>query len=321
MLRILNVEPDGYSPEARAILAHHADVDERALDRAELLSEIGRYDALIVRLRHQVDREIMAASPRLRAIASATTGLDHIDVEEARRRDIGVITLKGETEFLRSVPATAELTWGLILSLTRRIPAATEAVRRGEWDRSAFIGRDLAGLTIGLVGLGRIGERVACYATAFDMKVAAYDPFKTNWPAGIRRLDSLRELAAVSDVLSVHVPLEPATTKFIDRSTFDAMRSGSYFVNTSRGLIINELDLIEALATSKLAGAALDVFAEERTGPFADSVLATACRTTPNLIMTPHIGGASFDSMRATEVFIARKLAALLAGTGGKLST
>jgi D-3-phosphoglycerate dehydrogenase len=315
MIRILNAEPDGYSSEARSILASAAHVDERMLDRRALLAEISRYDALIVRLRHQVDKELLKIGSRLRAVASATTGLDHIDTVEAARRGVEVVSLKGETEFLRDIPATAELTWGLILSLTRHIPAAVAATRRGEWDRDAHIGVDLKGRTLGLVGFGRIGERVASYAAAFGMNVMAFDPDKSSLPNGVRRAESLVVLAAASDVLSVHVPLGRSTENLIDSKVFDAMRSSSYFINTARGGIVEESALIAALP--RLAGAAVDVFSEERSAVFSATPLAAACRTHSNLIVTPHIGGASFDSMRATEVFIARKLIDVLVGHSG----
>ena len=312
MPRVLNLEPEGYSADARAILAAVADVEERALDRKGLLLAVGDYDALIVRLRHQIDDDVFAAAPKLRAVATATTGLDHVDIEEAARRGIAIVSLKGETEFLRSIPATAELTWGLILSLTRHIPAAVTATRRGEWDRDAHIGVDLAGRTLGLIGLGRIGERVARFGAAFGMTVIACDPARASMPAGVTRAESLVTLAAASDVLSVHIPLDRSTERLVGRQVFEAMRPGSYFINTSRGGVVDEEALVAALSASRLAGASVDVFADERSSAFADSPLSAASRKFPNLIVTPHIGGASFDSMRATEVFIARKLASIL---------
>ena len=159
--RILNAEPDRYSPRARAALEEVGDVTEQQLDRDGLARALPGYDALIVRRGHRIDAALMDAAPRLRAIATATTGLDHVDLKAARDRGVEVLSLRGESEFLRSTAATAEHTWALLLALTRRVPAAVAAVRRGEWDRDAFRGRELEGKRLGVIGLGRIGERVA----------------------------------------------------------------------------------------------------------------------------------------------------------------
>ena len=313
VLRILNAEPDRYAPEARAILAGVAEVDERQVDRRSLLACIGSYDALIVRLSHRVDGALLAAGSRLVAVASATTGLDHIDLEEARRRKVEVVSLKGETEFLRSIPATAELTWGLLLCMTRRIPAAIDDVREGRWNRDAHIGVDLAGRTLGLVGCGRIGQRVAEYALAFGMGVLAFDPLRGDLPDGVERAVDLLALAMASDVVSVHVPLDPTTENLIDGRFFSAVKPGSYFLNTSRGAVVDELALIAALDAGRLSGAALDVVTGEHwLLDGGDQGAMSAAKRRRDLIVTPHIGGASDDSMRATEVFIARKLRQVL---------
>ena len=308
VLRVLNAEPDHYAPEARAILADVAEVDERQLDRTSLMACIGSYDALIVRLAHRIDAPLLDAGSRLLAVASATTGLDHIDLGEARRRNVAVVSLKGETQFLSSIPATAELTWGLLLSITRNIPAAIEDVREGRWNRDAHVGVDLAGRTLGLVGCGRIGQRVVSYARAFGMRVLAFDPLRAQLPDGVERVRDLLELAVASDVVSVHVPLDASTQNMIDRSFFAAMRPGSYFVNTSRGAVVDESALVDALDSGRLAGAALDVVRGEQHLLSGRDQLVTIASQGRDLIVTPHIGGASNDSMRATEIFIARKL-------------
>ncbi len=314
MLRILNAEPDGYASAASQILSEVGHVDHRAVDRSELLADIAKYDAVIVRLGHRIDRAVFKAAPRLLAVATATTGLDHIDVDEATRRGVAVVSLKGETEFLRSIPATAELTWGLILALTRRIPEALDAVRRGRWCRDACIGVDLYGRTLGLVGCGRVGEKVARYGLAFGMRISAFDPFRHTLPEGVHSCSSLLALARESDIVSVHVPFSLETKNLIDGDFLAAMRPGAYLVNTSRGGVVCEAALVEALDTGRLAGAALDVLTNER-GLLAGGrhAVTQAMQARANLLITPHIGGASMESMRATEVFIAGKLRALLA--------
>ena len=143
--RILNAEPDGYSSRARAELQEVADVTEEVLDREALMRALPDYDALIVRLGHRVDAPLLEAGPQLRVVATATTGLDHIDLKAAKERGVEVLSLRGESEFLRGVVATAEHTWALLLALLRRIPLASAAAKQGEWDRDAFRGRELDG--------------------------------------------------------------------------------------------------------------------------------------------------------------------------------
>jgi D-3-phosphoglycerate dehydrogenase len=313
MIRILNAEPESYSEEARRVLRGVGELVERPVSRPELLGELDGYDVLIVRLGHRVDREVIDAAPRLVAVVTATTGLDHVDVAYAASRGVEVLSLSGETEFLRTVHATAEHTWALLLSLVRRIPHAFDAVRRGEWERDRFRGRELAGKRLGLLGLGRLGQRVARYGTAFDMAVAAYDPYVDPWVDGVTRAASLPELLARSDVLSIHVPLTPETRSGIGRPELAMLPRGAVLVNTSRGEIVDTDALLWALETGRLAGAAVDVIPGERdVADRARRSLLAYAKNRDNLLVTPHIGGATDESMARTELFMARKLAAFL---------
>ncbi len=306
--RILNAEPENYSPQALEVLCRAGTVEMKALDRAGLLAAVGDIDALIVRLKFQIDEEVFTAAPRLKALVSATTGLDHIDLDCAARRGVKVLSLKGETEFLRSIPATAELTWGLLLALIRRIPAAFGSVLEGRWERDDFKGRDLAGKRLGILGLGRIGSMVARYGLAFGMRVMAYDPHPERWVDGVERKESMAELLMESDVFSIHVPLNPETRQLIGKSELDLLPPGALLINTARGDILDEQALLEALKDGRLAGAALDVLSNERSDALARSPLIEYARQHSNLILTPHIGGATYESMAATEMFMAKKL-------------
>lgn len=313
MTSILNIEPGGYSPEARAILAELGVLSERQLDRNELLASIGTADVLIVRLAHQIDREVIEAGVRLRAIVSATTGLDHIDVACAEQRGVAVISLRGEGEFLRTVPVTAEHTWALLLALVRRIPWAAEAVRNGEWNRDAYRGRELSGCRLGIVGLGRLGRVVARYGAAFGMNAAAFDPYQVDWPEEVERAPSLEALFRSCNIVSLHVPLNSETYGLIGATELSWLSSDALLVNTSRGDLVDEEALCWSLEQGTLAGAALDVLSHERepdrrrAGP-----LMGYLRTHDNLLVTPHIGGASHVSMARSELFVVRKLAAFL---------
>lgn len=310
MIRILNAEPKGYNTEARAVLQGVGRLDEREVSRDELLECLADYDVLIVRLRHQIDRELLDAGARLKAIVTATTGLDHVDVESARRRGIAVLALQGESEFLRTIPATAELTWGLLIALLRHIPEAVRHVCDGAWDRDSLRGRDLSGQTLGIVGLGRIGEKVARYAHAFDMMVAAYDPYRADWLNHVQRTETLNDLLRHSTILSIHAPLNEQTRGMIGKTELAQLPAGSIVVNTARAAIIDEGALLASLESGHLAGAAVDGIDAERNAEErqANPLVRYAC-THSNLHITPHIGGATFESMAMTERFMASKLA------------
>lgn len=309
MIRILNAEALDYSPVARSLLERFAVYEAANLQRPELLSRLREVDVLIVRLRTQIDREILEAAPRLKALVSATTGLDHLDTACAAERGIAVLSLKGETDFLRSIPATAEHTWGLLLALVRNLPWAYQSVLEGEWNRDRFRGRDLAGKRIGIVGLGRIGEKIVRYAQAFGMSVAAYDPYLQNWPPGVERHTQLESLCRQSEILSLHVPLNAETRGMFGARELSWLPAGALVLNTARGAVLDELALLAALETGQLAGTALDVLSDEtHAAQPVRAQLIEYARQHTNLLLTPHIGGATIDSMHATEIFMAQKL-------------
>ncbi|NJL93832.1 MAG: 3-phosphoglycerate dehydrogenase [Anaerolineae bacterium] len=308
-LRILNIEPQDYSPQALAILQSVGEVTEAPLSRAELLAALPAYDVLITRLAHQIDAEALATGLRLRAVASATTGLDHIDLHAAAAQGVTVLSLRGETAFLRGIYATAEHTWGLLLALLRRIPQAHQAVLAGAWQRDRFRGGELQGKTLGILGLGRLGEKVARYGLAFEMRVLAHDTDPLRAEPGVQRVGSLEALLGAVDVLSVHVPLNSETQHLLGAAQLAQMRPGALLVNTARGAILDEAALVAALQSGHLGGAALDVLEDEAhfPAPGARALLDYAVQH-PNLIITPHIGGATHESMARTEVFIAQKI-------------
>jgi len=309
MIRILNAEPLNYHDGPRQVLQSLGTVDEFQPTRSELIKHLCKYDILIVRLGFQVDREVIDAGPNLKAIVTATTGLDHIDIAYAAQRGIKVLSLRGETDFLRSIPATAEHTWALLLALMRRLPWAFHSVLNGAWDRDAFRGHDLSGRRLGIAGLGRIGQKIARYGLAFGMQVRDYDPSPMVDIPEVIRCTTLSDLLQQSDVLSLHVPLNPQTEKLIGAPELVLLPPGAVIVNTSRGIVLDDVALLKALEAGTLAGAALDVLPDER-GPHSNSherLLAYA-RSHNNLLITPHIGGVTEESMCGTELFMANKL-------------
>jgi len=314
-VRILNAEPQGYSPAAREILDTLGEVTEQPLDRAGLLDTAEDYEVLITRFGHRMDKELFAAAPRLRVLVSATTGLDHIDLEAAADCGVEVLSLDGETEFLEGLSATAELTWGLLLAVSRHIPQAADSVKEGIWDRDAFKGNELRGKRLGILGMGRLGRMVAEYGRVFGMVVAAYDPYASDWPTGVELHSAAEDLMEDAQVLSIHVPLNDETRGLMDKDMLSRLPEGAVLINTSRGAVVAEAALLSALGSGHLAGAGLDVVAEELCGGPSQALLAYA-RDHGNLIITPHMGGATVESMEKAEVFIAHKLVRFLESGG-----
>jgi len=301
MKRILITEAADFSPEAARVLAEAGDVELADLDRGGLEARIGEAQVLWVRLRHFLDAALLERAPKLEMIATPTTGLTHIDVEAAERRGIRVVSLRGETEFLNGVRATAEYAMALILALLRHLPEAAAHVQAGGWDRQLFRGTEIYNRTVGVVGYGRLGRIVARYLQAFEARVLATDPHVTFVEPGVE-LVALEKLLAESDVVTLHVNLKKETRGFFGRREFERMKPGSYFINTARGELVDEDALVDGLRSGRLAGAAVDVVAHEHDP-------ARRLAGTPNLLITPHIGGCTRESMQKTEEFLAHKVA------------
>ena len=306
---ILVAESSGFSKDATALLRRTGRVVLGDLERPELLHAIAPVDVLWVRLRHQVDEELMERAPRLKVIISPTTGLNHIDMEEATRRGIRVLSLRGETEFLKNVRATAEHTVGLILALIRHIPEAKSHVVGGGWSRDRFRGSELSGKTVGIVGYGRLGRIVSRLMLAFETRVLASDPhvWTTDVDPGVQVVP-LTELLQQADIVSLHVNLYAETTGFFGQEQFAQMKHGAWFLNTSRGELVDEPALLEVLQSGRLSGAALDVLTDEQATGMANHPLVRYARGHDNLLLTPHIGGCTVESMEKTELHMARKL-------------
>jgi len=313
MPTILNAEPTNYSPQARQILQQLGELREIPLTQADLPGRLADVDVLIVRLGVVVDRPVMDSAPRLKAIVTATTGQDHIDTQYASARGIALLSLKGETAFLDSIPASAEHTWALLLALMRRVPDAYASVRAGAWTREPFRGHDLYEKRLGLVGVGRIGRKVANYGLAFGMRVSGYDPQARIRMTQINYTSSLPQLLERSDILSIHVPYDETTRHMIGPAQLAALPPGGVLVNTSRGGVVDETALLDSLTTGHLSGAALDVLQHEpRLARGGSSSLIAYAQQHDNLLITPHVAGATVESMAKTEVFMARKLARFL---------
>ncbi len=310
---ILLAESRDFSRPAADVLRQVGEVRLADMDRAGLLLAVADVEALWVRFRTRIDREILAAAPRLRLVVTATTGTNHIDEGETRRRGIRVLSLKGETDFLKTVRATAELTLALALALLRNLPAAMIHAPGEPWDRERFKGREIYGSTVGVVGYGRLGRIVAGYFQALGATVLAADPHvpPAQLAAGVQLL-ALPALLARADIVSLHVNLDDATRGFFNAACFQAMKPGASFINTARGELVDETALLAGLESGRVAGAALDVLAGELDAGFVNHPLRAYAARRAHLILTPHIGGCTWESMARAEEFLAQKVADFL---------
>ena len=295
---ILLAEP--LAPAARAVLDPLGDVVE--WDEARL----GDAEAVVTGLEVHLQKPLLDRMPRLRVIASRTSQLRHLDVDEARRRGIDVLSIEPDAPALQETSSTAEETWALVLALARNVPWAFEAIKEERWERRRYGGHELKGKTLGVIGYGRLGRMVADYARAFGMHVLVTDPNED----GV----SLDELLRESDVVSVHCTFDDSTRGMLREEHFRAMKPTAYFVNTARGEITDENALLRALRERWIAGAAVDTLAGEEAdgGHLRGNELVDHARTHENLIVLPHLGGATEEATERTQVYIAQKLAAWL---------
>lgn len=271
-----------------------------------LCQQLKNADALLVRNQTQVDAHVLSYAPSLRIIGRAGVGLDNIDLPAATAAGVVVSYSPGA-----NANAVAELTLGCILALSRHLVAAHQHVSQGGWSRFDYLGQEIAGRTLAVIGCGATGRLTAAKASALGMKVRGFDPFmKPDDPAlaavGLQ-LAALDEVVAEADFVSCHVPGSRETLHMFDAARLARMRRGAYFINTSRGNVVDEAALCEALASGHVAGAALDVRAVEPPG-------VGSLESLPNVILTPHIGGLTHEAQDAVLNMICRDVDAVLAG-------
>jgi phosphoglycerate dehydrogenase-like enzyme len=251
------------------------------------------------------DRAMLDRAPKLRAISTATTGADHIDSQALAERGVSLLTLAGEKEVLHNLTPAAELSWALLMACCRRLRGAMQHVLEGRWVREEFPGIMLKGKVLGLIGCGRIGGWMARYARAFDVEVVGYDPFVAPWPEQICRTE-LDTLLSTADFISVHVPLNDQTRGMIGAREFELVKRGAILINTSRGAVIDERALLNALIEGRVAAAGVDVL--EGEPQVERHPLVEYARAHDNLIITPHIGGFSPDAVKIVVAHAARRI-------------
>jgi D-3-phosphoglycerate dehydrogenase / 2-oxoglutarate reductase len=289
----------------RLLQAEHQ-VDVKKVSAAELLEIIPEYDALITRSETKVTAEVLARSHRMKVVGRAGVGVDNIDVEAATERGIVVVNVPGANTL-----STAEHAFGLLIAVARHIPQAHHALtREGRWDRKTYVGTELYGKTLGIIGLGRIGTEVALRARAFGMRVLAYDPFVPAGRAeqlGVTMVPEIPDLLPQVDFLSIHAAKTKDSAKLIRAQELAVMKPGARIVNCARGGMVDEEALYEALKEGRLAGAALDVFGIE---PCTDSPLFGL----PNVVVTPHLSATTVEAQDANGTYIAQYVLRVLRG-------
>lgn len=305
-MTVYNAEPLGYSEEAikewESNGCNYISGSWEDIDNGESFTDI---TFLIIRLERRFDESVYLRFPNLKVLISATTGLDHIDLGCLKKYSIKLISLRGQDDFLNTIPSTAEHTWALITSIVRNIPKAYNSVLNASWDRDSFRGYQLFNKTIGIVGYGRLGKKVASYAHAFGMRVVFYDPYIESDHDYASKVNTLEDLVSQSDLVSLHLHLSDTTRNILNKDIISSAKKIPYLINTSRGGLWNEEDVVDALKSNRIKGVATDVLCDEFID-ISSNPLWEAMKNGMNVIITPHIGGATWDAMHSCELFTCR---------------
>lgn len=296
---------DRLAAEAAAVLQEQPDVCVRRGALGEL--EMADVEGLLVRSQVRVDEGLLARLPSLKVVVTATSGFDHLDLAALERRRItAMFCPEGNAQ------SAAELTWALILACAKTLLPAREQMRRGDWNRAQLLGFEVSGKTLGLIGLGRVGARVARIARAFALRVLAFDPYQEDEVFAAHEVERVgfEEVLCTSDIVSFHVPLTKRTYHMLNRSTLEMLAPGAWIINASRGPVICEDSLLAALAEGHVAGAGLDVFAREPLDR------ASRLLQLPQVVTTPHIGANTHEAfLRVSHLAVQKTLEFLRSGT------
>jgi D-3-phosphoglycerate dehydrogenase len=280
---------------------------EPEISAQQLMSKVGNYDVIVVRSRTKISKEVIQNASRAKIIARVGVGLDNIDTEEAKKSNIEVINA-GEA----SITAVSELVLGLMFSLCRNIPLANHETKNGNWIKKSLMGNELKGKYLGIIGLGKIGRNVARLARGLRMNLIGFDvvPIDKSFVQEVSLITTdFKTLMQSSDFITCHVPLTEQTRHIINKESISNMKSSAFIINTSRGEVIDEISLTEALKNNRIAGAALDVF---ETEPPSNKELLNL----PNLICTPHIGAQTKEGQELASLVIAEKIIQNITGSG-----
>jgi len=302
MQTLLCPEPDNFSNAGLEFASKYFQTTLRQMDQIEFDRLAPDFDCVMVRFNTLVGSNVMNNGSRIKTVLSPTTGLDHLDLVLARKQKIKVLHLKGRKAFLRNISATAELAITLMLALLRKMPEARQTVLDGKWQ--PVRGHEASGRTLGIIGYGRLGRKVAAVGRALGMHVVIYDAEPVKIPKGFMAAPSLNFLLSKADIASIHVPLDQRSRLMIGEENLLAMKPGSLIINTSRGDIIDSSALLAALESGHIGGAGVDVLDNEHSIINRGNPLIEYARDHANLIITPHMGGSTFEAIEKTDLFI-----------------
>ena len=307
-LKILTMADTSAYPDVLDPLRKIAEVTELPARQELLLERIGEFDGFLTPLEVQSNREVLDRAEKLKVIVTPTTGTDHIDLLHAEERGITVYSLKEEPEFLNNITDAAEHAWALLLSLVRKLPWAFATAQQGAWtEKEKPLGNQLSGKTLGVVGYGRLGRIVAQYGKTFRMRVLVCGRRRLETPEGVEQVD-FDYLVRNSDVISIHIHLTDENRHLFDSAAFAKTKPTAVLINTSRGAIIDEGAMLNALSSGRLAGAGVDVIEGEWRTDLKNHPLIQYSRSNQNLIITPHTGGATVESQSLIYQFMIQKL-------------
>lgn len=306
MKKILIVDDLHPSFKEQAIaMGYHVD-DEPQITRQQTLAKIKDYTGIAVRTKFRIDAEVFAAATQLKFVARAGAGLDNIDDQIAFERNIELINApEGNCD------AVGEHATGLLLSLMNNFRKADMEIRNGIWDREGNRGYELKGKKVGIIGYGFMGQSFAKKLAGFEVDVMAYDKYKTGFSDAFAREVSMEEIVKHCDVLSLHIPLTTETRQMVDEEYFFHFKKPIFFINTARGEIVNTTAVLGALASGKILGAGLDVLQTEKFPALQEADWYDELKKNEKVILTPHVGGWTFDSYRKISEVLAEKLSGL----------
>lgn len=294
-MKILNLEPENFSKPAIELLSKKCNLIDFDTETEYLNND---YEGILTKLEYYIDAYWINYFPYIKFIATPTTGLTHIDLDYCKHKSIRVLSLKGDTTFLKDIWATAEHTMGLIFAITRKLLISSDM----GLNRYQLVGMQLRNKTLGIVGYGRVGKQVEELARGIGLNVLHCDISDNNYN------NSLDFVLYNSDIVTLHADYRQENKRMVNKNWFRKMKNGAYFINTSRGEMVNEEHLMEYLKNDKLSGAAIDVVSEEYNTMKNNTLKLFAATYPEKLIITPHIAGCTKESMEATDMFIVKKI-------------
>lgn len=302
--------PEKVSPDGLALLSPHFEIHQpKNLSASDLLSQIPLYDALIIRSETKVTAEVLAAASRLKVVARAGVGVDNVHVDAATSH--GIIVVNSPSG---NIVAAAEHTIALLMAVARNVPGGDRSLRNGGWERSKLVGTEVGGKTLGIIGLGKVGLKVARMGVGLGMKVVAMDPYASPEiaaSASVKLVESLEELLPIVDFLTIHTPLIASTLDLISTEELKTMKKSAKILNVARGGVYNEQALFDALEAGTIAGAGLDVFTSE---PPAPGSAAEALCQHEKVVATPHLGASTVEAQENVSMDVCAQVLSILQG-------